>query len=260
MSDADLPKQETIISITPYEIKTVDITGVNPGDTPQANTPTNTCKPALGSIEGTLCEKSNEERAHACDTMIYLNRSVAFARFLGGQIVAAIRKGIQTALAALGFNPATNGFIEFLKGIKRIADEVTEFLEEIKNAYDAFIGAVAQIRRLIDYILSLPERLIAFFINCLREAYAELQTFFNESVSSFVNSDQSQGLITAATEAFDSVTEAIQTATEVASDVVALPATIIATALGGGSTAEEQDAAAKEFYAGFESTKTYANA
>jgi hypothetical protein len=124
--------------------------------------------------------------------MLYLDRAVAFAKFFGGQIVAAIRRGIQAALAALGISPGSNALIQFLKQIKRYADEITEFLQEIQNFYRAFIEAVAKIKALIDYILSLPERLIAFFINCVREAYAELQTLFLDSVSDLANTDESQ--------------------------------------------------------------------
>jgi hypothetical protein len=191
-TDANLPVLAAVAVTTSSVTERDPPVTVNSGDAPQANTPTNTCTTALGTNANTCVQSSNESRAHACDTMLYLDRAVAFAKFFGGQIVAAIRRGIQAALAALGISPGSNALIQFLKQIKRYADEITEFLQEIQNFYRAFIEAVAKIKALIDYILSLPERLIAFFINCVREAYAELQTLFLDSVSDLANTDESQ--------------------------------------------------------------------
>lgn len=255
-----LPALE-IVEIKPDEIIETNAPEVlNPADEPQLNTPTNTPTTALGTNEGTVVEKTNDERGHACDTMLYLDRAVAYAKFYGGQIVAAIRRGIQAALAALGISPGSNALIQFLKQIKRAADEITELLQEIQDFLNAFITAVAKIKALIDYILSLPDRLIALFINCIKEAYAELSAAFLDVVNVGSDSENSESIISAAKDAYASVSTSINTVTQVAATAAALPATAVAALTSGSTSPAEQDKIVNEFYSSYDQTKTYSTA
>jgi hypothetical protein len=74
------------------------------GDTCASGQPSNTPLVCMGSTANTASQAAYNSRAHACDTMLYVDRSVAYARFYGGQLVAAIRKTIKEAMTALGLN------------------------------------------------------------------------------------------------------------------------------------------------------------
>ena len=53
-----------------------------------------------------------------------------------------------------------------------------QLLKEINAAIDTFIIVVREIKAVVEYILSLPERYIQYFLGCLKEAYAELAKQF----------------------------------------------------------------------------------
>lgn len=226
--------------------------------------PTNTPKEALGDTTGTVVAKANAAKKHACDTTLYIDRAVAYAKFYGGQIVAAIRKGIKAIMKALSFNAGNSGLTEFLKKVKEYADDITETLKDIQNFMAAFIDGVKKINALITYILSLPGKMIDYFQNCIKEAYAELKSAYLDVVKEATDgaTPDSQEMIDAAKSAYDSVSTLVSTTVTTATTAAALPAVAVATLVNpSGSTVAEQEAAAKEagvYYDPYSSTATYA--
>lgn len=224
------------------------------GDAPAANTPSNTPLQCQGSTANTATQAANDSRAHACDTMLYVDRAVAYAQFYGGQIVRAIREAIKKIKEALGLNAGTSGIANLLRKIKGWADDITEFFSEINTFLNKFLAAVAKIKELINYILSLPEALINFFRNCINEAYQELSKSYTGVVSDATDSSTSQ----AATDAFNSVRTMVATISQTASKTVGLASA--ATLLNPNASLSSQTTAANGLFGSYNKQKTYSMA
>lgn len=144
--------------------------------------------PALGRelLNGTGIEFSNNNRSHACDTTIYVRRSIGYATGLSKQIATAIRAAIKAFLKAIGSaTPSGAGVAGMIKSLAHSIKKLTEIIKKINSSLDAFVTQVAYIKSVINYILNLPANLLALFKKCLAEAYAELNAGFMQIASDF---------------------------------------------------------------------------
>jgi hypothetical protein len=135
---------------------------------------------ARGVIKGTLVDKTNGQLEHVCDISPYVKQSVDWIKTQFSVIVEAIRKGIRALLIALGFDPSGESS-KLMNTLKAIAAEVKKFkgyIDEFNTAIGNLLKYVAQLRAMIDYILSLPERILALFQECLTKIYAALAAGF----------------------------------------------------------------------------------
>lgn len=232
------------------------------GDTPQPGNPT---QPQLsaGLIQNTSIAASNNNRSHACDTTLFVQRNVSLAAIFEPTI-RAIREVIKKILDSLGISPGSNGLIEQIKKIKRYVDDITKFLTKIQKALDAFVVVVRKINALINYILSLPARLLALFVNCLRELYDELKAQFTDVVRNATGTeDDGESVVKEARTLLKSTQTLVATATATATQVTSLPgATVSAIMNPSGTTLTDAQAAnlASSLYSSFNNSKTYQNA
>jgi enamine deaminase RidA (YjgF/YER057c/UK114 family) len=251
----------------PVVIKTTGVTETNPpkapytGDTPQPGNPT---QPQLtsGNIANTSIAASNNNRSHACDTTLFVQRNVSLAAIFEPTI-RAIREVIKGILDALGISPGSNGLIEQIKKIKRYVDDITKFLAKVQKALDALVVVVKKINDLINYILSLPARLLALFVNCLQELYAELKAQFTDIVSASATKDDGESVVGAAKDLLKSTQTLVATAASTAAQVTSLPATTLSAVMNpSGTTLTDAQAAnlASSLYSSFDNTKTFGTA
>ena len=144
--------------------------------------------PALGRglLTETGIEFSNNNRSHACDTTLYVKRSIGYATGLSKQIAGAIRAAIKAFLKAIGSaTPSGAGVAGMIKSLAHAVKKLTEIVKKISSSLDAFVTQVAYIKSVINYILNLPANLLATFKKCLAEAYAELNAGFMQIASDF---------------------------------------------------------------------------
>jgi enamine deaminase RidA (YjgF/YER057c/UK114 family) len=251
----------------PVVIKTTGVTETNPpkapytGDTPQPGNPT---QPQLtsGNIANTSIAASNNNRSHACDTTLFVQRNVSLAAIFEPTI-RAIREVIKGILDALGISPGSNGLIEQIKKIKRYVDDITKFLAKVQKALDALVVVVKKINDLINYILSLPARLLALFVNCLQELYAELKAQFTDIVKASAEKDDGESVVGAAKDLLNSTKTLVATAAATATQVTSLPATTISAVMNpSGTTLTDAQAAnlASSLYSSFNNSKTFGTA
>jgi enamine deaminase RidA (YjgF/YER057c/UK114 family) len=251
----------------PVVIKTTGVTETNPpkapytGDTPQPGNPT---QPQLtsGNIANTSIAASNNNRSHACDTTLFVQRNVSLAAIFEPTI-RAIREVIKGILDALGISPGSNGLIEQIRKIKRYVDDITKFLAKVQKALDALVVVVKKINDLINYILSLPARLLALFVNCLQELYAELKAQFTDIVKASAEKDDGESVVGAAKDLLNSTKTLVATAAATATQVTSLPATTISAVMNpSGTTLTDAQAAnlASSLYSSFNNSKTFGTA
>jgi len=232
------------------------------GDAPQSGNPT---QPQLsaGLIQNTSIAASNNNRSHACDTTLFVQRNVSLAAIFEPTI-RTIREVIKKIIDALGISPGSNGLIEQIKKIKRYVDDITKFLAKVQKALDAFVVVVRKINALINYILSLPQRLLALFVNCLQELYAELRAQFTDVVRNATGSeDNGESVLGEASSLLRTTQTLVTTATTTATQVTSLPVTTISAIMNpSGTTLTDTQAAnlASSLYSSFDMSKTFGTA
>lgn len=127
-----------------------------------------------GFKAGTGIEWVDSALEHVCDVSIYVQRAVAYARTWATEVGLAIRKGLQAIIKFLGIQPASNGFIQKVKKLAALVRKATKFIKRINDGILKFLKYVKIIRGVIEYILSLPAKILAIFRKCLTEALKEL--------------------------------------------------------------------------------------
>lgn len=196
----------------------------------------------MGDIKNSRITVSNNNKVHVCDTTLYIRRQINLGK-IAKTVIDGIRKAIKALLEFLGINPGSNAIVEKLKKVSRYIKDQIKLLKEINAAIDTFIIVVREIKAVIEYILSLPEKYIAYFLGCLKEAYAELAKQFADVVKagSDALSDSTGDIINATTDVLKDTASLITTATAtVAKASTALP-TALVTTNSAAETAKAQE-------------------
>ena len=157
-----------------------------------------------------------------------------FAYFVGGPMWAT-----HQAISSKLFSISSQSFDDIASQIKKIAD----FLTEVNETIAGYLKIVRQIRAMIDYILSLPAKLLAEFQQCLLNLYKSLLAGITASFTDF------DGGLTDLKELQDAVssigTEIAAVATQAA--VLASAPQQLAAAIVTPTSAAEVDAASRSF-------------
>ena len=142
-------------------IPTVDLTA----DTPPI---------AQGVVANTSLEYTNSMTKHACDITLFVNDAVSKAKVFTGEIIAIIRKGVNAILNAFDISPGNSAIVSFLKDLKDKLKSINKFLNDVVLEIAKLTQAIAEIKAVIEYILSLPARYLAMFKDCLDRLYKQL--------------------------------------------------------------------------------------
>lgn len=189
---------------------------------------------AMGEAEAlqfTPVHVANENRAHVCDISNEMIRSASWVRLKFSEFMDLIRKGIRALLAALGASPegVSARFKELAVAVSRELKKVQQIFKDIQNALEVFNGFIRKVRQLIEYILSLPAKLLALLQDCLKNLYASLTKGFAELFKSTGGSSDFSAITELAGEVKNTVQAAVVTAGK-AAETAALTASTVATA------------------------------
>lgn len=111
---------------------------------------------------------------HICGEKSYIRRAIANAKLWASKVGQAIRAGIEAILSAISSSPAVKWFVDKVKTVIKWIKWATKELQDLNEGILAFIRYVKIIMGVIQWILSLPEKLLKLFRDCLAKAYAEL--------------------------------------------------------------------------------------
>ena len=133
-----------------------------------------------GVLDGTIIDKTNSDRKHVCDITGQLVPVVLYLKTKYGIIATKIRELVRELLKKLGWDPSgeSSALISFLKKVTNFLIAVSDMLEEIIDWKDLLIDVAAAAKEMIDYIMSLPERLYNLFKKCLKSLYKQLYAAF----------------------------------------------------------------------------------
>lgn len=143
-------------------------------ETPPKNGEADTTKIAQGTVKGTSLETTNAMVKHACDISLFVNDAVSKAKVFVGQIIAIIRKGIIAILNAFDISPGNSAIVSFLNDVKAKLKAINKFLDDVVLEIAKLTKAIAEIKAVIEYILSLPARFLAMFRDCLQKLQKQL--------------------------------------------------------------------------------------
>jgi hypothetical protein len=185
-----------------------------------------------GELANSLIDRSNQTREHVCDITPQIRRSVALARLQFSSILKAIREAIKKFIDSLNLDPSGefSKITEILQWFARKIKEISTIIQEILDIRAVLFEIAAQIRALIDFILSLPEKILRFLRDCISSFLSALATGVTELISGVPGTDG--GLNTnAITQATDAVSDIYKTSQLIANqsvDLLSTPAQLAA--------------------------------
>ena len=196
-----------------------------------------------GVIDGTQIEVTNNNLSHVCDISIEVNKNVALARLKFGQFIQAIRDAIRALVAALGLDPSgeISKLITLLKKLTAELKKIQAWLEEVADYSKVIIAYARKVRAMVDYILSLPEKLYELVKDCLANFFSAIASGLSDlfTLPGVQGSSDVGGLLTAIGDLANAGLGVVESGIKVASTPVAA----LGAFLTPSSAAEQQEAA-----------------
>lgn len=179
------------VNSAPYVVTTLgDVVETNPPKVLEVNDGTVSGIPttpslARGVVSNTTLTKNNNRRSHVCDITPQVRAVTSWIKVKYGQIVNFIREKIRALLKALGYDPSgqSSALVSLLKKIRNYILDIVRILADVQAWRDAVIDVAAKAKAMIDYILSLPEKLFKFLSDCLGGLTTALAAGFQELAS-----------------------------------------------------------------------------
>ena len=140
---------------------------------------------ARGQIQNTNIAYTNANRAHTCDFVTDLLKNNKLKEFLiaGAQ---AIRNAIRAVMKALGLSDTSGTLTTLTNQLKEIA-RTLKFLQKLIQRIVDFekyvLQYIAEIQKIIQWILSLPAQLQALLAECLYKLIQGIKNVLSDVIS-----------------------------------------------------------------------------
>ena len=235
--------------VPPATMNTND--GKVPGETPPQKDEPTTSRVSRGDIANTSISITNNNIGHTChvasEAIILMNK----AKVEVASIIQPIRSAIVSAFASGGsLSPALTGIKEFAGWIAAQLRMINGILKQIIEPIQKITRSIVEIRAVIEYIMSLPEKIVRYLQNCLDQLYAALTKGAFEIIGEVTNlgTISNDNLIATANEISSIISESQQALQNVAT-IYAGPATIANALLSPSnlSESEKEELTAKVF-------------
>jgi hypothetical protein len=224
------PAVSTFPGITAYAVNTRDVPtfGV-PDISPNARSGEN--------IKGTTIHRRNKSLIHSCDFANDLKKTIYLKKFLKS-IARWVREGIRKIMQLMGFTDASGSFSSIINALKKIAKELryikTEYIDPIIEFEKYVIAILVKIRAIIQWILSLPAKILALLAACLLKLLKSLVQMF---VDAWKESGAELGQTADAGKSFEELSGAIKDAAKAAGELITAGTTAAGLAVGIGVSA-----------------------
>lgn len=219
------PAVSTFPGITAYAVNTRDVPtfGV-PDISPNARSGEN--------IKGTTIHRRNKSLIHSCDFANDLKKTIYLKKFLKS-IARWVREGIRKLMQFLGFSDASGSFSSIINALKKLAKELkyikTEYIDPIIEFEKYVLAVLVKIRAIIQWILSLPAKLLALLAACLLKLLKSLVQMF---VDAWKEAGAELGQSADAGKSFEELSGAIKDAATAAGELLTATSTAAGLAVG----------------------------
>jgi len=216
---------------------------------------------ATGNMANTTIDVLNNNLAHACDFVLDLKKSLGLKKFIKA-IAKAIREGIRYIMKLMGLSDASGSFSTIINKLKAIAEEIKyiqkTYIQPIIDFEKYVLAVIVKIRAIVQWILSLPARILALLKDCLTNLLKALASIFTDALNEAGNEvPLSQGqdfkdLIAAAKDTMNAGADLLKSTA-----IVVGGAAVIATSATAGMlipVSQEELTAANQTIANYEKT------
>ena len=159
----------------------------NPNDVPKVGDPTTPVFSRGGeNIIGTTIARRNNQLVHSCDFANDLIKHIQLKKFLKS-IARWVREGIRKIMQVLGFTDASGAISSIINALKKLAKELkyikTEYIDPIIEFQKYVLAVIVKIRAIIQWILSLPAKLLTLLRDCVLRLIKSLVKMFTDEFS-----------------------------------------------------------------------------
>jgi hypothetical protein len=182
---------------------------------------------ARGKITGTSTHYTNTRRTHVCGFIDEMRKNVYLQQFIKAS-ASAIREGIRKVMQTLGFTDKTGFFaatVATLKKIQKSLQTVQYYLKKIVDFEKYVLAYITKIRAIIQWIISLPAKLLKLLAECLAKFLKLVKNVFTDFLKELGTGTDPTGVSELITETKNTINEAVTTvkaATAVAVGAVAI--------------------------------------
>jgi len=150
-------------------------------DGPIIGGPSYPSTPAVrGDVSGSIAT-TNNKLIHSCDFANDLIKSIGLKKFIKA-IAKWIREGVRKIQQLMGFSDASGSFSQIINYLKKAAQEIKTFIKLYITPIIEFqkyvIAVLVKIRAIIQWILSLPGKLLALLKDCLTKLLKSVVSAF----------------------------------------------------------------------------------
>jgi hypothetical protein len=184
-----------------------------------------------GDVSNCSITITNKNLVHSCDFANDLIKAIGLKKFLKA-IAKWIREGIRKIQQLLGFSDPSGSFSQTINMLKKAAQEVKTFIKKYVTPIIEFqkyvIAVLVKIRAIIQWILSLPAKILALLQDCLTQLLKSVVSAF---VDGFTEAKTEVPLADAG-KSYTELTDAIKLAAGAASDLLNATTTVAALTVG----------------------------
>jgi hypothetical protein len=200
---------------------------------------------AREKIEDTAIDESNNSQSHVCDITSELKKDVAIVRLAFSNLMDAIRKAIRAFIASLGLDPSgeVSKIVSLAKFFLRELKYYQGILEEILDFKEVLLDYARRVKAMIDYILSLPQKLLQLLADCLANFTGAIVSAIKDLIS--VPGLDGMGNSSDITELFDVAEQIVETSKQTvssATELLNVPAQVVSVLTSPASKKEADEA------------------
>lgn len=163
-----------------------------------------------GDITGTPIEIANNAKEHACEMSYGTKLAIANARLAGLQFMEKIRAAIKALFASTGENSFLSSIQQRLKSLLVWIKDITKKMKIIQDILVAVNLVTNKLKEMIQYILTLPARLLKEAGDCITKFMNDL----NDALSDTFTGPGVVGVASDLKKTVDAGQTAVQTAQE----------------------------------------------
>jgi hypothetical protein len=148
------------------------------------NLPSNPPALGVGIVEGTIVDNLNSQISHVCDFSLDIQKNIGLKKYIKA-ISRFIRDGIRAVKLALGFGEPSGLIFTVIEKLKAAAAFIRyiqkEYIQPVLDFQKYVLDVVVKIKKLIQWILSLPAKIFAMLKDCLTRLYKTIASIFSDA-------------------------------------------------------------------------------
>jgi len=148
------------------------------------NLPSNPPALGVGIVEGTIVDNLNSQISHVCDFSLDIQKNIGLKKYIKA-ISRFIRDGIRAVKLKLGFGDSSGVIFTIIEELKAAAAFIRyvqkEYIQPVLDFQKYVLDVVVKIKKLIQWILSLPAKIFAMLKGCLTRLYKTIASIFADA-------------------------------------------------------------------------------